>query len=1109
MYDIMPITKTYTKCSLVASASDMTDKLSVHGEVSVKYKMISGSGFLQYDRDQETMRKVLYFRCTVDRTLFTVSVNAPEITPDMTAEEKKQFLPAYLVSLNQPEDLQAEVGDYHIRSITYGRRYETEVSISYTNDQSYDRIAGGLEAKIGLGVLSVSAKVNVEMVEENKESEMKLGVASQAYGFIEPEALVFATEVDEEGRDPAQQIEAQIATNLEAFNALDDSIPSAQTSMTKADLFNLIGDAYPISYTIAENRPFYDVLEKLSAIEQKNMLRNLDEAYDILRELEDLYVDTESRAEALFENYHLLSGATPLSTTFLQYRQGLMESIMDLQKEVNEYLSQTPINLATSNVYNWARDHEVTKQLDTLSLDLLRTDLYSLMGMDDAPMDDDNPVGTTCLFNGIQATVDGERLKFAGRVVFGEEVVRHVLFDIDGQVVSLGFVDHSNDNAYITENDPHELVFVREDCTLLREGSTVWYKEARYTISGIGSAEHKTSDGYVNKEKLTNIRINLTPEDSTQTITVVLTDDEIADVTLRGAESSYGFTVDNQNRLMYSNGYVCDNGFGFNEAKMVCSDLGYSRLETFETDYDIPAKNAWGRPRVTMFDLDCPEFSMSVNDCASSTDIDNINWEVCSSKNGVKLICSNEDLSEADMQVEIESANGQGCILDESAGLYERIDTSKSCLGGANDEGEFVGVDRSVIIGEMCLKLFQNDVLQCVIPEGEHDLSDPSQSAAFCYYDFSSNYFPDEVELMNQGDYTISMVATQDSYLPAPSGEMIPVVAEFESDDGKVQTFTFDTMQEHVFTGDFRCGSQFQLRVAPSQIYDHGEVICRMVPIDGRLDDNGRGVVNGDIRASFECMYPPSMSPTYAPSTTLPSKFPSIAPSHYPSHNPTKAPTEYGSRCADAGGFLCTDTFGGVQKTDCYIPLKKVGGTHAEFEDLCNYHLHGATLAPFNQCSFQACEVAVGYTGRSEIGGGYGCRIADQTNIVCSDFNNCSPSTWNDQNTNKHGHGVCIHQVEERFFVEDGCASQDGTADDDIGSFYALTSEQYGVRCCSDSGVCDTFMNCETQAFTHSEAVAHCEAQGMRLCSRDEIQSRMCCGTGGSCDRYAVWTSSR
>jgi len=244
------------------------------------------------------------------------------------------------------------------------------------------------------------------------------------------------------------------------------------------------------------------------------------------------------------------------------------------------------------------------------------------------------------------------------------------------------------------------------------------------------------------------------------------------------------------------------------------------------------------------------------------------------------------------MQVEIESANGQGCILDESTGLYERIDTFKRCLGGENDDHEFVGVDRSVIIGEMCLKLFRDDVLQCVLPEGEHDLSDPSQSAAFCYSDFSSNSFPDEVELMNQGDYTITMVATEDSYLPAPTGEIIPVFAEFESDDGKVETFTFNAMQEHEFSGDFRCGSQFQLRVSPSQIYDHGDVMCGIVPIAGRFDDNGRGVVNGHIRASFECTYPPSVSPTFAPSTAPTPTSPTPSPSPSPTSIPTTAPTE-------------------------------------------------------------------------------------------------------------------------------------------------------------------------------------------------------------------------
>ena len=62
--------------------------------------------------------------------------------------------------------------------------------------------------------------------------------------------------------------------------------------------------------------------------------------------------------------------------------------------------------------------------------------------------------------------------------------------------------------------------------------------------------------GWVNKEKLTNIRISLEPEDSSQEITVVLTGKDIGDLTLRGAGATYGFDLDTNKRLMYSNGVM-------------------------------------------------------------------------------------------------------------------------------------------------------------------------------------------------------------------------------------------------------------------------------------------------------------------------------------------------------------------------------------------------------------------------------------------------------------------------------------------------------------------------------------------------------------------------
>ena len=43
---------------------------------------------------------------------------------------------------------------------------------------------------------------------------------------------------------------------------------------------------------------------------------------------------------------------------------------------------------------------------------------------------------------------------------------------------------------------------------------------------------------------------------------------------------------------------------------------------------------------------------------------------------------------------------------------------------------------------------------------------------------------------------------------------------------------------------------------------------------------------------------------------------------------------------------------------------------------------------------------------------------------------------------------------------------------------------------------------------TFDDAVAMCEGNNGRLCTKEELLSDICCGTGGSCDSYAVWTST-
>jgi len=757
LYDIMPITSTKTRCALITSQKDIGDKLYVHGSLSITYNMITGSGEITYDQKKETMSKVAYYTCTVDRTLYTISVNAPAPKGDMAS-----VLSDNVAGLVEEQDVKDVVGDYHIRSITYGRRYNTEIRMEYTTEDAFEKISGKLKAEIGVGALSVSAEVALEKDWHSYEEDLTLTVASEALGFVEPAPLFLPSKsvhkVDENGKrmkdeetgeyimlSTEDQIDAMLKKNLDAFNAIDlNKTMEPKTGLSKEELFKIMGDAYPLWYTVEKNQPYFAKLTKLSPFQEQQMLRNLDQAYDIMRELEDMTENIQTRAQLLFDSYHLLSGATELSLEFLKYRQSLMNTIVKYRKEVLDYIKLYPIDIAEKDIYFWAAQDE-DRELEYVSMDILHTKVWDLLGMEDVPMDDKNEIGATCLFNGIQATIDNstDRRKFAGRVVFGDLTVRHVLFDVSGKVVSLGYIDHEHDNR---DNETwsgvaHELVFVREDCTLLKKGSDVWYQDSRYTISSIGSDEHLTPRGYVNKEKLTNIRLHLQPKDTTRQIQVVITHQEVKDVDLRGHENSYGFTVDLQDRLMYKNGYVCDHLFQKKEANMICTALGYEDVLYYKTGYEIPAANAWGRPHITMTNLDCDLMARDVEDCKMLTgeEMDELQspWTHCTTQNGVQLKCVNNWVrNKKSSRMEVEAKN-VACSRNEEA-IGTKIDTAEECSGGAGDQASnFGNVDKVTVKGSICVKLIRDDQLDCVVHEDSAawDFTNAEVLNRFCYGD--------------------------------------------------------------------------------------------------------------------------------------------------------------------------------------------------------------------------------------------------------------------------------------------------------------------------------------------------------------------------------------
>ena len=82
---------------------------------------------------------------------------------------------------------------------------------------------------------------------------------------------------------------------------------------------------------------------------------------------------------------------------------------------------------------------------------------------------------------------------------------------------------------------------------------------------------------------------------------------------------------------------------------------------------------------------------------------------------------------------------------------------------------------------------------------------------------------------------------------------------------------------------------------------------------------------------------------------------------------------------------------------------------------------------------------------------------------------------------------------------------------DDIVGFYQSGSSLAFVRCCSiDGNSCSTISDCRDSGdlATMAEAVEKCAAEGKRLCNKNELLTDKCCGTGGQCDNYGVWTST-
>jgi len=97
-----------------------------------------------------------------------------------------------------------------------------------------------------------------------------------------------------------------------------------------------------------------------------------------------------------------------------------------------------------------------------------------------------------------------------------------------------------------------------------------------------------------------------------------------------------------------------------------------------------------------------------------------------------------------------------------------------------------------------------------------------------------------------------------------------------------------------------------------------------------------------------------------------------------------------------------------------------------------------------------------------------------------------------------------VRQDPIQYWVDDGCVT--GGRDKD-GSF-KKTTDLAGVRCCSDDGsTCETPGDCPAHNMPFDNAKQKCAQLGKRLCTKDQLLSGVCCGTGGMCDYDEIWTS--
>ena len=96
------------------------------------------------------------------------------------------------------------------------------------------------------------------------------------------------------------------------------------------------------------------------------------------------------------------------------------------------------------------------------------------------------------------------------------------------------------------------------------------------------------------------------------------------------------------------------------------------------------------------------------------------------------------------------------------------------------------------------------------------------------------------------------------------------------------------------------------------------------------------------------------------------------------------------------------------------------------------------------------------------------------------------------------------------IYVDDGCHSEADQSHDDFAGSFQPKSFSAGVRCCGmEKGTCVTIGSCPADFTTYDDAASKCASKGGRLCTKQELLSDVCCQTGGDCDSWRVWTSTK